>query len=480
MRAGRCVRRAVLVVTAVAAGLVVPAAPAMAAYSSSASLTVPAGTQVGQTGLAGSATVININSTPQDTQSNTIVSVRLAPSCGAVASAATPCPTPDPGVFSIASPAVGAAGTACAGVTFTPSAPDASGVVTLSPSSTVVLAPPGGAAGNDRCTVNFTFSVLKLPTIDVLVNPGVQTYFIFRAKVEGDSSGVFLESGPSIAVTVAPPTRRTINDFDGDFKSDVAVFRPSGFWYVSRSGGGTTVANWGSQGDIPAAADYDGDGKTDLGVFRPSNAVWYISGTGGGTTILNWGADGDVPMPADYDGDRKDDIAVYRPSTGVWYVQRSGGGTTIINWGSPGDVPATGDFDGDGKADFAVFRPSNAVWYINRSTGGTMVLNWGADGDIPRAGDYDGDGKTDIAVYRPSTGIWYVSRSGGGTTIINWGSPGDIPVAGDYDGDGKTDFTVFRPSNAVWYINRSSGGTTLLNWGAAGDYPIGPPPALSS
>jgi hypothetical protein len=290
-------------------------------------------------------------------------------------------------------------------------------------------------------------------------------------------TGTLIVAGQTFTVT--QPKKATFFNFDGDTKTDLAVFTPpTSLWKIRNSSNATTTTlSFGASTDELVPGDYDGDGKTDIATWRPSTGVWFIRNSSTSSTInVNWGTSGDIPVPGDFDGDGKTDVAVWRPSTGIWFIIRSSNGTIqTTGWGVSGDAPVVGDYDGDNRSDIAIWRPSTGVWFIiNSSNSAVVTQGWGVSGDVPVVGDYDGDARNDIAIWRPSTGVWFIIRSTNGTQqTAGWGVSTDVAVPGDYDGDGKTDVAVWRPVNGTWFIINSSGApTTVVAFGANGDVPL--------
>ena len=203
-----------------------------------------------------------------------------------------------------------------------------------------------------------------LPLMADFNGDGTTDFAVFRP-----STATFyaqLSNGPSFqyAFGWAGHDQPVVGDFNGDGTTDIAVFRPStAQWFiqsitVTNTGQvqvlGQTSTQFGWPGhDQPAPADYDGDGKTDIAVFRPvgsdagqTQGKFYVrSSTTGQTSILSVGTSGQVtasaiPVALDFNGDGKADAAVYQPLTSQWSILYSGASTpTSSTLGAPGGLP---------------------------------------------------------------------------------------------------------------------------------------------
>lgn len=279
----------------------------------------------------------------------------------------------------------------------------------------------------------------------------------------------------------------TYNDYDGDGKTDIQVYRQSAniFFALRSTDGGFVEQPLGQPGDsVSLTVDWDGDGLSDFSTARyAAQAVWRILPSRTGVLEETpWGSSslGDFFAAGDYDGDGKFDIGVFR--AGVWYIiESSTGNFRYEYWGQSGDVPAANDYDGDGKVDLTISRSEGGqrYWWIKNSSDGTIsVIPWGLsnDGFFTGRSDFDGDGKADLLVIRSEGGqrVYYIRQSSDGALrVARWGLTSDVVKLGDYDGDGKTDLAVTRAISGqrVFFIQQSSDGQTRYEtFGLQGDF----------
>ncbi|MCX6992379.1 MAG: ice-binding family protein [Kiritimatiellaeota bacterium] len=268
------------------------------------------------------------------------------------------------------------------------------------------------------------------------------------------------------------PIGRAINDYDGDGKSDLAVYR-DGYWSIYLMAGRLLCYEeglFGGPDSIPMTGDYDGDGKSDLAFYR--DGYWSIYLMAGRLLCYEEGPFGGpdwTPVSGDFDGDGKSDLAVYRD--GYWSIYLMAGRLLCYEeglWGGPGWTPVSGDFDGDGKSDLAVYR--DGYWSIYLMAGSQLCYEegpFGGAGWTTVSGDFDGDGKSDLAVYRD--GYWSIYLMAGSLLCYEEGPFGGVDwttVQGDFDGDGKTDLAVYR--NGYWSIYLMAGSLLCYEEGLFG------------
>ena len=355
--------------------LLVAASPAAAGIGMSSSMSMPSAVVVGQHNLAGSFTVSNTNTPPNNTESNTVTQMKLAPSCGADGTTVSACPSPDPAMVSIDSPASGDATTSCAGSTFTVSAPDANGIVTFTRvGGALVLAPPGGA---NSCKVNFAFDVHAIPTIDVDgALGGVQTFANLLASATGTITPATVSTAPTLKLTVneraadAASDTTVRGDFDGDGISDLAI--------------GVPGEGVGPAADAGAVAVLYGSGT---GATASGSQLWNQDSSGIADSVEIGDRFGSTLTAGDFNGDGRDDLAIGSPTEDLGSAVDAGAvnviygsalglsstnnqlwsqsSTGIADPAEPGDrfgsALAAGSLDSDGNAELVVGVPDENV-----------------------------------------------------------------------------------------------------------------------
>jgi hypothetical protein len=324
-------------------------------------------------------------------------------------------------------------------------------------------------------------------------------YYDFPFKLDGTVTGTL----PTIP-------RSRANDFNGDNISDYSIARAANAtsqatWWIQNSGGAVTVTPWGlgvgfAAGDRATPSDFDGDGRTDIAVWRPGSpgvaAFYILQSSNNSLRIVQFGQTGDDPsLVGDYDGDGSADPAVYRDGgagQSTFFYRASmnnpNGNITYVPFGLGGDKPIPGDFGGDGKYDFQVARNTggNMIHWLLVNGGGVSGYQFGLPTDRFATGDFDGDGRTDVAAIRDggATGLfWFVRGSSAGIyPQFQFGvGATDFITLGDYDGDRRTDISIWRSGSATAFFQNFNTNSlrNVYTFGTsaapntAPDYPIG-------
>lgn len=302
-------------------------------------------------------------------------------------------------------------------------------------------------------------------------------------------------------------------DFDADGKRDLGIWEPpttmagTGQFKVLLSSNGFSTTSgqyldvsFGGLGDVPIPADYNGDGRTDVAVFQPGGGInrddpenvtaywrWCLTANPPTSTScasppapFAYGVRSDTPQPGlAFDASAGDEISVYRPATGTWHFRNvSGTLNTQRSIGTPnsGVVPLAGLYDCDTLTDLAVYGRDLATFLLRRSEqswntqlarefdakfiphpSGTSEQRSGA---LPLAGMTQRRLCGFVYKKRQSFGVWFPYD---GTWNILW-SPIDTPtvsppcaygagagdqiIAGlDRDGNMRSDMALFRATS---------------------------------
>ena len=163
-------------------------APAWAGVGGAVGPTWPATLAVGNS-VSAYIDIINASDGVNASENVDILLVTFTPSCAAQSVGS--CTTPDVGVFTPGSVAIGDPTSSCRNAIFTFVGPSAAGAYTLTPSRPVHLGPADGSGGVNnpkRCRIVIAATVARMPVDSTPPSPPVTTIQFARAVLRGQTT----------------------------------------------------------------------------------------------------------------------------------------------------------------------------------------------------------------------------------------------------------------------------------------------------
>lgn len=293
----------------------------------------------------------------------------------------------------------------------------------------------------------------------------------------GSGSGSF---APGVAYFTGPlPYGLTVDDFNGDGKSDVAVSNEGdGISILLGTGAGAFSVQpqiaLGTQTRFNASGDFDADGTIDLAATSPGqDRVYVLLGSGGGAFDPPVGyAVGELPygiVAFDFDEDGDEDlVTANRTGNNLSLLRGNGDGSfeaavtvvSLISVGRPSSLQH-GDFNSDSHEDLMVGGDATlGVWLVRGNGDGTFQNATGTR-TSPQGTplnivveDFNRDGKLDVASAEAFSNVASILLGvGDGRFLSSPSVPTSLEplsvAAADWNQDGWQDLAVSGTGTSI-------------------------------
>jgi peptidyl-Asp metalloendopeptidase len=286
--------------------------------------------------------------------------------------------------------------------------------------------------------------------------------------------------------------KRPRNDFNGDGKSDIALWNASlsylGYWimngsvYTGSSGFGVNAGQEPVVAGFPATIPQSALLTRNTSTRTLFSYIWNGS-THGINTVGGYGDGWVVIGQGDINGDGKDDLLWRFPANGLFAYWLMDGAVYLggQTYSPPSyySVSAIADFNGDGRTDLLwndTIGRNASIWL---STGNgfdaRLIGNYGTTWNMVGAADVTGDGKSDILLRDNANAYLAYWRMDGavyqGGAAYGLASDRQLLTTGDFDGDGIEDAVITRASDRSLWLWRSNG--TSFTESSIGQYGTG-------